>query len=255
MFIWYYRKYSPLRMLRSYFAQIFYGSVPINLPCWFFLSLFTIFLLVRMIRIHRYSNVINVFLALIVFSAAYFLYHFGIPDYFMLIKTLVCLGFFIIGYTARNTKILKDESAMKGFRPAVILVSFLFWILSSLILNEKVTVYGVDFGNYWIFILSALTGTFFFCEILRLCCNTDPSKRKELLERYPVHASVFIVCSHYPIILPFFLVMRSADLLSTRTYDLVASVIFIALFIVYYPLSKLVSKYAPFLNGEPSKDK
>ena len=255
LFIWFHREGTPLEMLRTYSEQIIKGAIPINEPCWFFLCLFIVFLLARLIRIHENSKVTNVCLALFAFSAGYLLSLFEIPDYFMMVKALVCLGFFIVGHIAGNTKFFAERSRNRSLQLLSILAAFVLWILSALIFNEKVTLYGTDFGNYWMFILSGLTGTFFLCETVRFFSDMDTSKEKRLCERYPVNYSPFIICSHYLVFIPFALAMRSADLLSTRVYDIVFPVFIIALFIAYYPLSKLVSKYTPYLNGEPGKGK
>lgn len=254
LFIWFHRGESPFVILRAYAAKIYKGAVPINEPCWFFIVLFFIFVVVRLIRIDKYSNVINGAIAMTAFSLGYLLVCLNISDYFMIVKTVVSLGFFMAGYLVRNSRPLSGLQKNKSLRLLIILASFLLWILSALFLNDKVSLYCADFGNYWIFILSALSGTFVLCETSRFICEKNKSKEKSLLESYPVKSSPFIICSHYLAFIMFALAMREADLLSTWQYNLIFGIFVVLLFIAYYPLSKFVSRYAPLLNGENKKE-
>ena len=108
LFIWFHRGESPFGILRAYAAKIYKGAVPINEPCWFFIVLFFIFVVVRLIRIDKYSNVINGAVTLVSFSIGYLLVCLKISDYFMIVKAIVSLGFFMVGYFARNSRLLSD---------------------------------------------------------------------------------------------------------------------------------------------------
>lgn len=229
------------------------GNVPFNDPCWFFLVLFMVFVIVRFIRIDKNSTMINSVIILSAFIIGGLLYYFNVPDYFGLVKTIISLGFFMIGYVSRNSARITSLSEVKITRIIVIPVSMILWIVSGAVLNEKVSFAGMKLGNYWCFILSGITGTLFLYSLIRAVYR-HKGAFFSALEKYPVKASIFIICSHYVPLKFYSAVCKKMDLFYTWKYNVITPFFALILIILYYPFYIFVSKHLSILNGEKKSE-
>ena len=231
------------------------GVVPFNEPCWFFFALFVVFVLIRIIGIEKLTQAGCVTVAFVLFSIGYFLYIYDVNLAFGMTRAIIGAGFFVVGYCLRHLYEAKRVISRKG-----LLICFSIWFLFGGILNEKVTMYGMQLDNYCFFVLSGIFGSLTLCGIImRIYSHFDNKSsdrirnRKAFIEKYPVDASIFIICSHYVPIKTYIVTMESYNLVYSWKYDVITIAFVMALIGVYYPLSRLVKEYLPILNGEPPR--
>lgn len=229
----------------------FDGFVPCNDPCWFFIVLFCVFIVVRFISFLIIDTSKSVIINVFILFTGFMLYHFEVPDYFMMKKTVICLGFFMVGYNWRKCLMHKNRSYKTCCYIAVSVISLVLWLVFGIMLNGKVSLYAVNLGNYWSFIFSGIFGTLFFCSSIKLLyVYPDKTNKQLFLEKYPVSASIFIVCSHYIPITVYRVLMNKMGLLYSCTYYFFTPVVCILLIVCYYPVSSFISRKIPILNGE-----
>lgn len=229
----------------------FDGFVPCNDPCWFFIVLFCVFIVVRFMSFLIIDTAKSVIINVIILFTGFMLYHFEVPDYFMMKKTVICLGFFMMGHNWRKCLMHKNRSYKTCFYIAASVISLVLWLVFGIMLNGKVSLYAVNLGNYWSFIFSGIFGTLFFCSSIKLLyVYPDKTNKQLFLEKYPVSASIFIVCSHYIPITVYRVLMNKMGLLYSCTYYFFTPVVCILLIVCYYPFSRIISRKIPILNGE-----
>lgn len=229
----------------------FDGFVPYNDPCWFFIVLFFVFIVVRFIRSLITDTAKSVVINVIILFLGFILYIFEVHDYFMMKKTVICLGFFMMGNNWHKCIMRINRNFKTSFYIAASAISLVLWLVFGIILNDKVSLYKVDLGNYWSFIFSGLFGTLFFCgsiKILYVCL--DKTEKQLFVEKYPVSASIFIVCSHFIPITVYRVLMNKMGLFYSFTYNIVTPIFCFLLIVCYYPFSRIISRKIPILNGE-----
>lgn len=225
---------------KSVIIQIFYiyGSCAYNRPIWFFICMFQVLVLARLINLTTLSNKrlsAFLFLSLIV---SYLSYASGIK-YFSLFgfdKLLLALFFYAFGVYLKR---LDYEKVIK----VVGLISLPVWVVTGLIINDKVGMYGMHLGNYWCFIASGLSGSLAF---FALCKNLDLFG---CLREY-ANWTIFIIGTHYLLARGF----RPLSLMPlfdvTMLYDSLSLCFVIIMMTIYKPVCKFIDNRVPVLNGK-----
>lgn len=249
LYIYTERYSNPIEIIKRFI--FFDGFVPCNDPCWFFIVLFYVFIVVRFIRFLIIDTAKSVIINVIILFFGFILYHFEVPDYFMMKKTVICLGFFMMGYNWHKCIMRINRNFKTSFYIAASAISLVLWLVFGIVLNDKVSLYAVNLGNYWSFIFSGIFGTLFFCESIKiLYVYLDKTNKQLFLEKYPVSASIFIVCSHYIPITVYRVLINKMGLLYSFMYYIVTPIFCVLLIVCYYPFSRIISRKIPILNGE-----
>lgn len=121
-------------------------------------------------------------------------------------------------------------------------ISLPVWIVTGVLLNSKVSMYGMHLGNFWFFIVSSLAGSFFFLSIVKLL------KTNRLILQYSKW-TIFIVCSHYILVTVFQWISARFTLGGTYAYDFLSALFVLIMLVVYKPICVFFEKKIPVLMG------
>ena len=226
--------------LKSIIIQIFYlyGSCAYNRPIWFFICMFQVLVVARMINLTALNNrwlVVVIFLSLL-FS--YYSYSSGIK-YFSILgfdKTLLALFFYSVGVFLKRLEYV-------NYIKVIGLISIPIWLVPGLIINDKVGMYGMHLDNYWCFIVSSIAGSLVF---FALCTLLDKFGR---LRKY-ANWTIFIIGTHYLLVRGFRSLAIISSFEETITYDVLSLCFVIIMMAVYKPVCEFIDKSVPVLNGK-----
>ena len=226
--------------LKSIIIKIFYlyGSCAYNRPIWFFICLFQVLVLARLINLTALRSKWIVVVLLLSLIISYTSYASGIK-YFSILgldKLVLALFFYTAGVFLKR---LKYERLIKGIG----YISLPIWVVTGLILNDKVGMYGMHLDNYWFFIASGLSGTLVFFAI---CKELDWF---DSLREYSSW-TIFIIGSHYLLVRGFRSLALICSFDGTIIYDVLSFCLLIIMMAVYKPVCKFIDKRVPVLNGK-----
>lgn len=233
---------------REYFETFWYlipsivflnGRVAFNDPVWFFLVMFQVLVLFDALRVICYSVTKKALAALASFLVGWGIYIFSVPLPFGIEKTIVCMGFYIAG------SMLKDvPHVFLGVRKwFAVALMFAVWVLSGVVFNEKVSLYGFDLGHYWLFIISGLSGSmvwFGICYLLR---------RIRLFQVWGRNTMV-VVGTHYVGVSVFRALASKIHISQTFLYDPLALIVSVFAMFCYMPICAVVNQHLPVLAGK-----
>lgn len=220
------------------------GIVAYNDPIWFLIVFFQVTILFYLIRGHSLSRIGKIAVSVSLLVCGYLVYSFSVPLPFGLDKTIICLAFYVIGSLMRDL----HKAISKKYFPAIISTSAVVWFVCGVILNDKVSLYYMDLGNYWLFIVSGITGSLFWfgiCLILRKAAVFQKWGQNTML----------VICTQYVGVSAVKYIASHIGILHTVYYDFLALAIsFLAMFL-YMPICSLFNRYLPFLVGKRRKEK
>ena len=215
-----------------------------NAPVWFLIVLFQVYIIFDMTNLIKKSVLQKIVFVILTFVVGFIIYRYLIWLPFGLPKTVVALGFYMIG------NIFKEVEGKFTVRKKqiILIVSCLVWFYTGCILNSKVSMYGFELGNYWYFILSGISGSIVWFGVSYLLRNVKTFQKWG-------QNTIFVVCTHY---MGVAVVTKITDILKingTIYFDLLALVLsFIAMF-VYMPICDWINKNMPILVGRKSSEK
>ena len=227
----------------EFMKRIFFwnGLLPYNDPCWFFIVLYEVKILERVMDLASKEMRVKFITCVISFVMGFIVYQFKIFIPFGLDRGLIAFGYLVFGMLTKDVCFCKVNDRLK-----VVYSFFVFpvWCISGIWLNCKVSMYSFELGNYWLFILSGICGSFLF---IVFCQRVD--KRTARFRRNSEN-TIFIIGTHYICVTIFVKVTGYVGIHYTWMYS-VGAIIY-ALVLVYCYMKfvcRFVNKYVPLLNG------
>ena len=154
----------------SVIIEIFYlsGKCAYNGPVWFFFCMFQILIITKLFELSN-AKVTKIFIIAITCLVLSYIFYELKWKYFNLLgfnKCVLGLFFYSFGMLLRRTK-YEEYSFKVGISIAPV------WLLFGVVLNEKVSMYGMGLGHYWFFIISGITGSLVFFIISKFFENSS----------------------------------------------------------------------------------
>lgn len=227
----------------SFVIRFFYikGECLGNKPVWFFFCLFQIYILIKILNLPN-AKMGGVFLVFVISLLLSFLINVSGVEYFKFLgfdKFVLGLFFYLFGMILKKTKYNNYI-----FRIGLILLPI--WVITGVFLNTKVRMYDMYLGNFWLFIVSGITGSLCFFSLSKIFEFLKDTSIVIVIMKY-AKWTVFIVSSHYVLTFMFRLLFEKLLLLNTLVYD-ISSFCFVTISLVlYYPLCKWLEKHFPIL--------
>jgi len=223
-------------------AIYLYGRLIYNDPIWFFICLFCIEILILITdQIKSSTNWVYLLEICIALIVGFLLYiNVNIPDYFGFKKVIIAFAFYRIGEMLNALEIFKSKKQVVVMG----ICSSILWFVFGVVLNGKVSFYGMELGNYLFFIASGLFGSVMMFAI----CHFIPSTK---WSRFLCDNSVVIVATHYPLVSVFGAIMGKIGASGIIYYDLILIPFLVIVLVAYrYVVCPIINKYLPILNGK-----
>ena len=234
----YYLDYSAINY-RTVISTIFYinGKCAYNVPIWFFFCMFQVLLFVKYLRLSESSNNKLVIILLMSLTISYMCNLLGW-------RYLNLLGFnkFLLGLFFMVLGLLLKRMAYSKSIGLIGLYSLPIWIIAGIICNTKVSMYGVKLGNFWLFIIAGITGSFVFIALSKLL------EKKEKINQY-AKWTIFIVCTHYLLATFFKGVASILSVRGTYLFDITSAIFVLIALILYKLVCVFLNKHIPILLG------
>ena len=228
--------------IKSILYQTFYvtGSCAYNDPVWFFICMFQVLCLWKLLQLKDIGILRLLAIAFICFVFSFLMSYFDIKWFslFGINKAVLGLGFLCIG-----KMLSKLKYGYKRRTTLIIgLISLPLWILFGVVLNDKVSMYGASYGNFWWFIFSGIFGSLSLFGLSRMVDKWN----------FPLSISkwtTIIVCSHYILVSMFGYLSGKVGIKGTVAFDFASFAFVIIALLLYLPISKFMVRYLPVLNG------
>lgn len=216
---------------------LIYGIGVYNAPIWFFICIFEICLIAKLLGLPFLKNksVWIIFILCILAGSAIYAVRWKGCSFLGFNRCVLGLAFFSFGVLLRK---LDYEKYKISFG----IIAFPIWFIAGVVLNSKVGMSTFKLGYYWLFVLSGIMGSlsfFAFVSFLKDC---------KVIRQYATWI-VFVICSHSVLVTFFVSMMRSFDILHSYISD-ITGVFFVAIsLILYFPVCRFVDSRMPILNG------
>ena len=150
-------------------------------------------------------------------------------------RAMVALGYVIIGMIIREVRI--QTPAYLQF--ALFAITLALWIY-EIFTNSLCSMYGATYGNYMLFVIGGLSGSYLFLSICKLL------NRMPYIEYLSQH-SIFIIGSHYLFVWLFndYLV----KLVNIESRCLYTYCYLSVILIIYKQVCSVIKLYIPVLDG------
>ena len=251
------RPINAVSLVKYFFY--FDGTYFWTMPCWFFFSLFFVYLIAFAIKLPEQKWWVKALMGVVFFVLGFLLYlakdglgaatnpfsKFGID------KTIIVTGFFIVGSLIRdlhNKWSLDDKKHQLYLIPTLVVFMGLTFVFGVL-LNSRVSLYQMKLHNYWSFVASSIFGT---CSLIIVSIFISNVKWMTVLPKMWGKHTILIAGTHYiyRCSRTLFIVMtQGMGLYKTYWGDLIMLVYVIALLMLYIPIGYLVDKYLPYMSG------
>lgn len=221
---------------------VFYvrGECAYNDPIWFFISMYTVLLSSKIIRLASMNATSKLKFSFAVFIIAVMLHHYHIRWFslFGLDKALLGLGFYSFGAYMRTAGFIPEKINI----PICVLL-FIGWFGFGYILNPKISMYAfVSGGNMIYFILSGCMGSLLFFKIA--------SKLTMIPAAYRLAKSTtIVVCSHYIFVTSFGIMAGVTGITGTYLFDMSSFIYVLIILSLYIPICRYINQHIPILNG------
>ncbi len=224
---------------KTIFMTIFYvtGNCAYNSPIWFFFCMFQGLIILKLFKINEANNKVLIFFLIGCLLVTYIGYEtqWRYLNVLGLNKCILGVFFLVFGMLLRRFSFEKGMILLG-------VISLPVWIFTGVLLNSKVSMYGMYLGNFWLFVISSLTGSFFFLSVVKLL------KNNKLLQQYSKW-TIFIVCSHYVLVTVFQWISARFSLSGTYAYDFLSALFVLIMLVVYKPICVFIEEKFPVLMG------
>lgn len=168
---------------------------------------------------------------------------------FGLNKTIIAFGFFALGSILRDLYNTVPSKMVWPLVKKLFVPSSLLLVVFGVILNPKVSFYGMNIANYWYFILSSMFGSFAFIIVSMLTSELKIVRR--MVSAWGRH-SLLIVGTHYIWGITFvdMFIKIFEPILGTWKHDVGALIYTTAMLCVYVVIGTLLDRYVPFITGK-----
>ena len=227
--------------LFQHLKLIFYvdNEIAYNDPVWFFIVLFTVTIIVELCNILSLSFFKRGLIFAFCLCTAFILYHLNIPLIFGIRQAILAMVFYLFGnFLKYFTSSLKKHWLLLGC-----IVSVPIWVISGVIFNSKVSMYAFTLGNYWLFVISGITGSIVWLGFSYIL-------RKAKIAKIWSKNTIFIVGSHYVGVTICSFIANKIGIANTVWFDVGSFVITIFALLLYIPICNFINQYLPFMNGK-----
>lgn len=215
----------------------FDGQCAYNSPIWFFFCLFEVYILTKLLKLAEANNPKLMIILMVSLVLSFMFYSLG-WDVFNTFGFNKCvLGLFFVAFGLLMKRIPYEKRVKKiGF------LSLPIWIITGIWLNPKVSMYSDYYGQFWIFIVGALAGTFVFLAFSKLVENSGT------IRQY-AKWTIFIVCSHYVLVTCFQWFSSKFEIGGSYLFDITSALFVLIALLAYKPLCVFIDKHIPVLMG------
>ena len=163
--------------------------------------------------------------------------HFKFPLYFLGIdKAILAFSFFSLGI------VLKESINDLFEKSYIVVVLTTLWLMLGVLLNGIVSMYGFTFNHYILFIIGAIAGSIIFFYLAKKL------EKNQFIRKYSQY-TIFIIVSHYLLVVVFNRIICNWGMVNPVVY-LIVSILYVTVCVLLYlPLSRVVVKYFPVING------
>lgn len=216
-----------------------YGKCAFNAPVWFFICIFEVYLVVKLLRISVDDSKKLVFVLISSMTLSYVSYLVGCRYFklFGLDKCILGLFFFTIGILLKRCLSERRLLLIAAFCLIPI------WIITGVFMQPQVAMYGMELGNFWLYIVSAISGSLVFFALCSLL------QRGDAIREYS-RWTVFIICSHYILVTLFKSVSSIIGIGGTYIYDVASAVYVLVMLLLYRPVCRFIEAKFPLLMGK-----
>lgn len=226
--------------LWSIFETVFYikGVLAYNDPVWFFICIFQVLVLVKLLDLPKASNKALLIVAIISLFISYVLYksEWEYSNFMGIINCFLGLFYYIVGVLMKRIK-------YENFMMSIGLLFIPVWILFGIILNTKCGMYCVVLENYWFFIVSSIAGSMVFYLFSRLL-------EKIIFIRQYAKWTVFIVCTHLLLVNVFNITSSIVGIKGTYIFDITSAMFALVALYFYKYVCLYLEKRIPILFGK-----
>ena len=210
------------------------------MPVWFFFCMFQLLIVAKLLDLSNASTKKLIVISLISLVLSFVIYKSG--DYrkylnvFGFDKCVLGLFFYSVGMLLRKMK-YENKSMF------ISIAAFPIWILFGMVLNRSVSMYGMNLGVFWYFIVSGIAGSlifFYFCKLF---------ENKTFIRRY-ARWTIFIICSHFVLVSLFHVVASVLSIDKTFLFDVSSFVYSLSALYLYKYACFKVEKHFPVLLGQ-----
>ena len=235
----YFLDYST-ESFKTIFMTIFYvkGSCAYNSPIWFFFCMFQALIILKLIKITEVNNkfLIAILIGCLLVSYIGYESQWNYLNLFGFNKCILGVFFMAIGILLKRISFEKRMVFCGA-------ISFPVWIFTGVLLNDKVSMYGMHLGNFGLFVISSLAGSFAFFSFAKILKN---SSMILLYSKW----TIFIVCSHYVLVTLFQWISARLSIGGTFVFDFVSALFVLMSLFVYKPICVFIEKRIPILMGK-----
>ena len=246
---------DPVTLVKYFFYVD--GRYDYNMPAWFFVSLFFIYLFAYFLNLSKRSPLVRFLIAIGAFLLGYLFYiemptftEWGITlDTFGFVKTIISLGFFAFGsffisVFKKLPKAIHSQFIFNLFFPSLII-----WLIFGICLNPKVSFYLLNISNYWYFILSGLFGSLTFIVLSYLISKI---KYVRFIFIKWGENTIFITGTHLVDTIgpASFFVASHSSLYGTELFNIVCIGFAVILITTYTVACLVIDRYLPYLSGK-----
>lgn len=215
-----------------------------NAPVWFLIVLFQVYIIFDIVNLLKKSIGKKIIFSIVLLGIGYLIYEKVIWFPFGFQKTIVALGFYVIGNIFKEF----EKNLTRMMKCVIVISSGILWFCTGVVLNSKISMYSFDFGNYWYFILSAISGSIVWFAI-------SYSLRNIIIFQKWGQNTILVVCTHY---IGVFVCRRIANILQiegTVYFDVLALIVSVVAMFIYMPVCDWINRHMPILVGKKREKK
>lgn len=221
-------------------VKVFYiaGLCAYNAPIWFFFCMFQVLMVSKLLNLSNASNSKLIKAALSFLFLTYIMYvsEWKYFNLFGINKCVLGLFFYSCGIILKRTNYEKQIMQIGT-------IALPLWALSGVLLNNTLcSMYAMNLGALWLYILSGITGTL---AIFMVCKYLENIKKLQDYAKW----IIFIVSSHYVFVT---LIKKFASLLSikgTYAYDIISFLYVLLVLYAYKYVCQIIERKIPILIG------
>ncbi len=187
------------------------------------------------------NTVVQIICCMTMFISGYIIYSFEIFLPFGLDRCILATGFLLTGNLLK--RIYSKAVAVEKRYVLICFISMIIWILCGVFLNQKVSMYAMQLGNYWMFVISGISGT-----LTAFTAGMWVDKKTQFFARLSRN-SIIIVCTHYIVVSVFRNIIEMSGIAGTWINNIVTVLFAAALIYCYIPVCSFINKRFPILNG------
>ena len=174
-----------------------------------------------------------------------FIYKFEIYIPFGINRTIIAMVFFAFGSLLGQANREGKKTQKTHLKLLSIIGYIVLWLICGVFLNNKISFYRMNLGNYFLFIIASICGTILYIGLCKLLQKTII---KDFLIK-TAHNSILIIGTHYFLIFIFEVVAKRLDLFKTWPYCLIVVCFTIFIALIYNFIGPFLNKYFPAITG------